>query len=273
MQSHRKIIDAVDEAATDGGTTLLTNKEELIEKSFDTFLQDYFVKPDDHDPSNPRGDRMNLIDIPHHVINKAAYFIERALEIPTPTGWESNTQILNELERWLSRYISHLLLNIRTSTETAHTYVHILLNYWTKKRLHFDRQFLLNSKNSRISYHKRLPSSHPLSLLPSQLPKDIPGKPPIMWFDLDHIFKNLEFYGYDRAYMCAITSLAYCTALRASSAVTLTYSSIQRILIDRNNPDILYITFVLRFIKGIIIAFNVFIYFMSCVISFILFKL
>lgn len=250
MQSQRKIIDAVDEAATDGGTALLTDKEALIEKSFDTFLQAYFVNSDEDDQQD---DRTNLIEIPHHVINKAAYFIERVKEIPTPPGWESDSQVLGELERWLLRYVSHLLLNIRTSTETAHTYVYILLNYWTKKGLHFDRNYLLNSKNSRILFHRRLPSSHRMSLLPSQLPKDIPGKPPIMWFDLDHIFKNMEFHGYDPAYMCAITSLSYCTALRASSAVTLTYSSIQRILIDRHNPDILYITFVLRFIKGILL--------------------
>lgn len=194
--------------------------------------------------------RRMLFRIPPRVINKAQYFIKLAREFPTPTGWDSDSQFLGELERWISSYVSHLLLNVRTSTETVHTYVYTLLNYWTKKGLRFDRKYLLGAKNARISYHRRLSATHALSLLPSQLPRDLPGKPPIMWFDLDHIFTNMELYGYDKAYMCAITSLSYCTALRASSAVTLTFTSIQRILIDRNNPDILYMTFVLQFVKG-----------------------
>lgn len=162
----------------------------------------------------------------------------------------SETVGIKALSTWISRFVSHLLLYDRVSVNTTERYINNLLNYWEKAGLSFRRNSLLDAKSQCMKYIRSFPPGHKFALENRQLPSDLPGKTPCMWFDLEHIFANMMDYGHDAEYMCAISSLAFCTGLRASSAVTLTYDSIERILIDKKNPDGQYWTFNLKFIKG-----------------------
>lgn len=221
---------------------MLSNAEQKAKSAFNRFLQQYYV-------GSPRESEL-VPQIPRGIKHKEDYFLEEIIKLPSPDD-PSETITLNLLRNWILRFTSYLLIVSRNKIQTVENYVINLLNYWTVAGLGFDRKFLLKAKTDRITFHRRISNDNKeLSLLDEQLPRDLSGKPPCMWFDLARIFDNMGEYGYDRVYMCAVTSLAFCTALRASSAATLTYNSIRRILLHRSDPDLLYITFSLNFLKG-----------------------
>lgn len=177
---------------------MLSKAEQKAKRAFNRFLQQYYV-------GSPRESEL-VPQIPRGIKHKEDYFLDEMLKLSPPDD-PSETIALNLLSKWLSRFTSYLLIVNRNKIKTVENYVINLLNYWqdywTAAELSFDRNYLLRVKTKRMDFHRHMcKDNEDLSLLDEQLPRDLSGKPPCMWFDLACIFDNMAEYGYDPEFTC-----------------------------------------------------------------------